>query len=241
MRDAIAGIEDITTQSSLRAFWWTVGAMLEGLVEGGIDSGFGVKQLAGRIDLQIRRVAEGSAKVADRLRREVLYFVAICAPVGPQVQAVQRAFRLSGLIPSAEVLSADVVRLQPLLREARELLSGAKDAWLKAASGRAENLPKLKQTLVSVHAKAADIHNGALMKLTAALVERLDKMPSVGRAEPVAMEFATALLLAESAFENYSNLSDGLSAAGRRDARAARCGAPGASSPRRPARRCWTK
>jgi chemosensory pili system protein ChpA (sensor histidine kinase/response regulator) len=207
MRDAIAGIEDVTTQGSLRAFWWTVGAMFEGLVEGGLDSGFGVKQLAARIDLQIRRVAEGSAKVADRLRREVLYFAAICAPVGPQVQAVQRAFKLSGLIPSAEVLSADVVRLQPLLREAREQLAGAKDAWLKTASGRAENLPKLKHTLASVHAKAAEIHNGALMKLTAALVERLDRMPATGVSEPVAMEYATALLLAESAFENYSSLS----------------------------------
>jgi chemosensory pili system protein ChpA (sensor histidine kinase/response regulator) len=91
---------------------------------------------------------------------------------------VQRAFKLGGLIPSAEVLSADVVRIQPLLREAREQLAGAKDAWLKAASGRAENLPKLKQTLASVHNKAADIRNGALMKLTAALVERLDKMPA---------------------------------------------------------------
>ncbi len=207
MRDAVAGIEDITAQGSLRAFWWTVGALLEGIVENGLDRGFGVKQLCARIDLQIRRVAEGSGKVADRLRREVLYFVAICAPVAPQVQAVQRAFRLSGLIPSAEVLSADVVRLQPLLREAREQLAGAKDSWLKAASGRAENLPKLKQTLVSVHAKAAEIHNGALMKLTAALVERIDKMPSGGVSESVAMEYATALLLAESAFENYSNLS----------------------------------
>ena len=207
MRDAIVAIEDVTTQSGLRAFWWTVGALFEGLVENGLDSGFGVKQLAARIDLQIRRVSEGSAKVADRLRREVLYFAAICAPVGPQVQAVQRAFKLSGLIPSAEVLSADVVRLQPLLREAREQLAGAKDAWLKAASGRAENLSKLKQTLTSVHAKAAEIHNGALMKLTAALVERLEKMPSSGVPEPVAMEYATALLLAESAFENYSNLS----------------------------------
>ena len=191
----------------MRAFWWTVGALLEGIVENGLDRGFGVKQLCARIDLQIRRVAEGSGKVADRLRREVLYFVAICAPVAPQVQAVQRAFKLSGLIPSAEVLSADVVRLQPLLREAREQLAGAKDSWLKAASGRAENLPKLKQTLVSVHAKAAEIHNGALMKLTAALVERIDKMPAGGVSESVAMEYATALLLAESAFENYSNLS----------------------------------
>ncbi len=207
MRDAITAIEDVTTQSGLRAFWWTVGGMFEGLVESGLDAGFGVKQLAARIDLQIRRVSEGSAKVADRLRREVLYFVAISAPVGPQVQAVQRTFKLSGLIPSAEVLSADVVRLQPLLREAREQLAGAKDSWLKAASGRAENLPKLKQTLASVHAKAAEIHNGALMKLTAALVERLDKMPATEVSEPVAMEYATALLLAESAFDNYSNLS----------------------------------
>jgi chemosensory pili system protein ChpA (sensor histidine kinase/response regulator) len=207
MRDAIAGIEDITTQSGLRAFWWTVGALFEALVDKGLEPGFGVKQLAARVDLQIRRVAEGSAKVADRLRREVLYYVAIAAPVAPQVQAVQRAFRLGGLIPSAEVLSADVVRIQPILREAREQLTGAKDAWLKAASGRAENLPKLKQTLASVHNKAADIQNGALMKLTAALVERLDKMPASGVSEPVAMEYATALLLAESAFENYTNLS----------------------------------
>jgi chemosensory pili system protein ChpA (sensor histidine kinase/response regulator) len=207
MRDAIAGIEDVTTQGSLRAFWWTVGAMFEAVVENGLGSGFGVKQLAARIDLQIRRVAEGSAKVADRLRREVLYFVAIAAPVAPQVQAVQRAFKLAGLIPSAEVLSADLVRLQPVLREARDQLAGAKDAWLKAASGRAENLPKLKQTLATVHAKAVEVHNGALMKLTSALVERLEGIPVSGVSESVAMEYATALLLAESAFENYSNLS----------------------------------
>ena len=37
-------------------------------------------------------------KAADRLRREVLYYVAISAPVGPQVQAVQRTFQLAGLI-----------------------------------------------------------------------------------------------------------------------------------------------
>ena len=83
----------------------------------------------------------------------------------------------------------------------------AKDAWLKFTSGRAENLPKLKQTLASVHKHAAEIGNGALMKLTAALVERLDKMPPTGVSEPLAMEYATGMLLAESAFENYASLS----------------------------------
>jgi chemosensory pili system protein ChpA (sensor histidine kinase/response regulator) len=207
MREAIAAVEDATPQGNLRAFWWTVDALFEAIVGGGLEPGFGLKQLAARIDLQIRRVAEGGAKVADRLRREVLYYVAISAPVGPQLVAVQSAFKLSGLIPSAAVLDADVVHIKPLLREAREQLAGAKDSWLKAAAGRAENLPKLKQTLASVHTKAVEIKNGALMKLTAALVERLDKLPAAGVSEPLAMEYATALLLAESAFENYSNLA----------------------------------
>ncbi len=207
MRHAIAGIEEATTHANLRAFWWTTGALLEALTEHGLESSFGVKQLAARIDLQIRRVVEGSAKVADRLRREVLYYIAISAPVAPAVTAVQRGFKLAGLIPSAEVLNADTVRIQPLLREAREQLGNAKDAWLKFTSGRAENLPKLKQTLASVHKAAAEIGNGALMKLTASLVERLDKMPNGPIPEPLAMEYATGMLLAESAFENYAGLA----------------------------------
>ena len=221
MRDAIAGIEDVTTQSSLRSFWWTVGALLESVTEHGVENGFGVKQLAARIDLQIRRVAEGGAKVADRLRREVLYYVAISAPVGPQVQAVQRAFRLSGLIPTAETIETDVVGLQPLIREAREQLAGAKDTWLKFASGRAENLPKLKATLTSVHTKAAQMKQGALMKLTSALVERLDKMPSSGVAEPVAMEYATGAAARRERVREPREPRRRVPAAGRPDDRAA--------------------
>ena len=144
--------------------------------------------------------------MADRLRREVLYYVAIAAPVTPSVQAVQKGFKLGGLIPSAEVLNSDLVRIQPLLRDARDQLATAKDSWLKFTSGRAENLPKLKQTLSSVHKCAAEIGNGALMKLTAGLVERLDKMPTSSVSEPLAMEYATGLLLAESAADGYANL-----------------------------------
>src|SRR6266536_5205113 len=207
MRDAIQGIEDVQTHSSQRSFWWTVGALLESIVEKGVDSAFGVKQLCGRIDLQIRRFVEGSAKVADRMRREVLYYVAISAPVGPQVQAVQRAYRLPGLIPTADVLSADVVRMQPHLREARDLLATAKDLWLKLTGGRVESLPKLKQTLSALRDKTAAIGEPSLSRLAAALADRLDKLPSGPVSEALAMEYATGLLLAESAIENYATAS----------------------------------
>src|SRR6266571_2015658 len=55
MRDAIQHIEDVQTHSAQRSFWWAVGALLETIVEKGVESGFGVKQLCGRVDLQIRR------------------------------------------------------------------------------------------------------------------------------------------------------------------------------------------
>jgi chemosensory pili system protein ChpA (sensor histidine kinase/response regulator) len=208
MRGAVAGIERVSARQSARTFWWTVGAFFDAIAEGGLDPGFGAKQLAARIDLQIRRVVEGSAKVADRLRREVLYFVAISAPVAPSVQAVQESFGLAALIPSVEVLNADLVRLHPILREARDQLGAAKDMWLKVTTGRADSMQTLKQTLASVHANAVEIGNAALTKLTASLVARLDKMPPSGSvSEPLAMEYATGMLLAESAVENYGSLA----------------------------------
>ena len=155
---------------------------------------------------------------------------------------MQQTFGLASLIPIAETIGTDVVGLQPLIREAREQLAGAKDTWLKFASGRAENLPKLKQTLaVGARQGRARSKHGALMKLAAALVERLDKMPSSGVTEPVAMEYATGLLLAESAFESYANLSpefpqqvDAMIA--RLDAARAGRAPPGARRGR-----CWTR
>jgi chemosensory pili system protein ChpA (sensor histidine kinase/response regulator) len=96
MREAVAGLERVSVPESARAFWWTVGAFFEAIIAGGLDPGFGAKQLAARLDLQIRRVVEGSVKVATRLRREVLYYVAVSAPATPTVHAVQKAYGLAG-------------------------------------------------------------------------------------------------------------------------------------------------
>ena len=207
MQRAVKGIEAVAMPAGLQTFWWTVEALLDAIVARGLEPSFGAKQLAARIDLQIRRVVEGSTKVADRLRREVLYYVAISAPVTPVVAEVQQAFRLPELIPSAEALSADMVRLEPLLRAAREQIGAAKDAWPKFASGRAENLPRLKQAMATAEAHAREIGNDALMTLTGSLAARLDRMPALNMPEAVAMEYATGLLLAESACENYSGLT----------------------------------
>ena len=84
MRDAVASIEDVTAQSSAALVLVERGRAVRGDRRARRSTrASALKQLAARIDLQIRRVAEGGDKVADRLRREVLYYVAISAPVGP--------------------------------------------------------------------------------------------------------------------------------------------------------------
>ena len=207
MRDSIGVIEGLTAQAGLRAFWWTARAMFDAIDGKGLHATFGLKQLAARIDLQIRRLVEGSTKVADRLRREVLYYVAISEPVTPAVRAVQETFRLRSLMPTAASFSADAVRIEPLRRTAREQLAVAKDAWVKFTAGRGENLVRLKQAMAIVNAQATDIGDAALMTLASSLAKRLNAMPALGMPEALAMEYATGLLLAESAFENFSGLT----------------------------------
>ena len=234
MREAAAGLERVSAQESARAFWWTVGAFFEALVGGGLDPGFGAKQLAARLDLQIRRVVEGSLKVATRLRREVLYYVAVSKPVTPTVAAVQKAYRLAGLIPSAEALNADLIRLQPILREVREELGTAKNIWLRVTLGRADSLPKLRETLQAVHGNAVAIGNPALTELTASLAACVDTVPGSGEVpEVLAMEYATGILLAESAVTNYGSLASNFPKQVDGDAGAARGGARIASDSRR--------
>ena len=207
MRDAAAGMEHVSAQESARVFWWTVGAFFEAIIARGLEPGFGAKQLAARLDLQIRRVVEGSAKVANRLRREVLYYVALSAPVTPTVQAVQTGFGLGGLIPTADALNADLVGLQPILREVREQLGVAKNIWLKVRGPRRER--------AEAAGAAADgpwqcrrVGNDALTDLTASLVARLDAMPPSGDvSDSFAMEYATGILLAESGVASYGGLA----------------------------------
>ena len=87
-------------------------------------------------------------------------------------------------------------------------LGTAKNIWLRVTLGRADSLPKLEETLRPVHGNADAIGNNALIELAASLVACLDSMPPSGDVPDVfAMEYATGILLAESAVSNFGSLA----------------------------------
>jgi chemosensory pili system protein ChpA (sensor histidine kinase/response regulator) len=209
MHEALADIEQTQTIPAHRTFWWAALGLTESLIHKGLANSINIKQLCGSIDQQIRRLAEGSPKVAERLLRDVLYFVARSDTVSDRIREIQDLFELEAYVPRTDskqqLAEAEQQRLQPLLRELRDILSPAKDAWLKFTAGSTDSLSNLRTQSRRLVEKAVALDNAPLDQLLQQInagAETLASTPDRMN-EMVAMEMATALLLAENTLENY--------------------------------------
>jgi chemosensory pili system protein ChpA (sensor histidine kinase/response regulator) len=132
--------EKIATTQALFQLWWVVGAVIEGLREGGLDGGVSVKRLLGLADREIKRLYEqGEARYASHppmeLLNNLLYYVARSSSTGPPTAAVRDSFRLGDLLPvdesveqERENLSAPSIKLMQTVGAAiREDLAKVKD------------------------------------------------------------------------------------------------------------------
>jgi chemosensory pili system protein ChpA (sensor histidine kinase/response regulator) len=211
MREAVGSIEQAQAQPVNRTFWWVASALVDSLATQGVEPDFSVKQQCARIDLQMRRLAEGSQKVAERLLRDVLYSVARSEKVSDHIKEVVKVFELDDYLPVAAGEKNVVgTNLQPQLRELKDLLSHAKESWLKFTSGNKNNLKAFQEHIGKLSSKAQGLENQALRHLAAQLEIAANDVANLPeqRFESVGLEMATALLLLENALERYDGLGD---------------------------------
>ena len=208
MRAAIEAIEAAQGPASQRAFWWVSLAFFDALAHKALPQDLDAKQLCNRIEQQIKRLAEGTPSVAERLMREVLYYVARAEPATDLVREVQEAYHLGQTIPAAES-DGGAVEEMPALKSAREHLTHAKDAWNKFASGNPPSLLAFRDSAAALRADAERLGNADLTGLAgevagvgAWLISNRENM-----SEAVALEVATALLLLENALAGFADLS----------------------------------
>ncbi len=209
MRAAIAAVEGAQTQPAQRAFWWVALGFFDALVAKALPDAPAVARLANRIEQQVKRMAEGSAVVAERLMREVLFAVARARPATEHLREVHEIYGLAGSIPAAFELRPDAAPQHPALRALRDTLPNAKVAWNKAASGHQPSLAAFREQAASVRDRAAELNQPHLARLAAQLADFTawlgDDLSRV--VDAVAMEVATALLLVENAVENFTRLA----------------------------------
>lgn len=208
MRAVVEAIEATQGPTSQRAFWWAALAFFDALARKALPADLDTRHLCNRIEQQIKRMVEGTPNVAERLMREVLYYVARAKPVSERVREVQDAYRLNQTIPVVESDAAGAAE-NPALKSAREHLTHAKDAWSKFASGNPPSLLAFRDSAVALKDAAAQLGNadlsllaGEVAAVAAWLTSSREKM-----SEAVALEVATALLLIENALAGFAKLS----------------------------------
>ncbi len=209
MRTAVHEIEQAMALPANRTLWWGATAFVDCLANHAIEPNFAVKQLCGRIDLQMRRQAEGSYKVAERLLKDILYFVAKSRDVSDHVKAVKQAFSLDNMMPDDSAASSEMAALLPLLKELRNLLGPAKESWLKFTAGNRDSLTQFQSQTAALLARTAELKSTPLLNLLTQISEiaaSLDTLPT-GKSETLGLEIATALLLIQNTLENYQNVT----------------------------------
>ncbi len=206
MLAAVKSIESTQELASARAFWWVAGGFLAALADGALPVEVGVKQLCARIDLQIRRLLEGSKNVAERLMRDTLYLVASADSDDGAVQQVKRAYRLQPVAPAHR--NAPPAPLEAARRRLGEAVAAEEESWSKFCAGTAQALPVFGEHALAVQAACEHLGHTDLRRLAqaaAAAASWLLEQPA-RHSETMAMEVATAIILAQNAQENFPQL-----------------------------------
>jgi chemosensory pili system protein ChpA (sensor histidine kinase/response regulator) len=206
MKVSISMIEMTRSTPSARAYWWVALGVLDALAAGGLPDATEAKRFAMRLGSQIKKLIESQAEPNEQQLREALYQAA-CATAGGEALAVVRAaYRLDGMVPTAT--PSETERLLPRIRRLRELLAAAKDDWNRLCAGTAAALPPFHERAAKIAEEGAATGQPDYTRLTAAILEQTDQL----RRDPtrhndvMALEMATALLLAESVLENFQSL-----------------------------------
>lgn len=210
MQGAITSVESLQAATPNRPFWMAAAGFLDALAFDGIALEPQGKALLAKMDQQVKQLIDGSAKVPERLFRDLLLQVGRSRPVTQRIAGLKAAFRLDEILATPRPLQGDETdeALSALVRELRELTSLQKDTWLKFTSGnRAALEPVGKQALALVD-RASHLPRRELQVVFQRLADVAPtlKARAIPPSETQALEVATALLFIESALDNYFRL-----------------------------------
>jgi len=204
MRDALAAIERIAPSQASQTFWWACVGFVDSLIAHGVEADFHVKQLLARVDLQMRRLMEGSPQVAERLLRDALFFVAKSQTLDGRAAEVRETFGLDRYLPGRGMLDPEALaRMRPVLDALQASLKAARDSWHAYVEGDASQLPQfqthLERMLPQAQALEASKLKPLLGELAAAAAARAAREGDAR--EQMDLEIAATLLFMQNAVD----------------------------------------
>ncbi|AMO98677.1 response regulator [Collimonas arenae] len=220
MQGVVGEVEQMQRNQQSRSFWWVMHGFSEAVAAAQISNELYVKQLFARINLQLRRLSQGSSSISERLLRDALFFIAgveQSSKLGAQIRA---AYRLNGLVPS-DYGTRHYGQISPeALSAAKERLTQAKNMWDRLASGDAGPAAAFEQEMLGLSEAGSSLNAPSLSKLLRELNGIARHAAHSRPGDAICMEIATSLLFIENTLNHISRLPENFSE--RADAMTAR-------------------
>ena len=206
MHDLIKEIEQAQNTSQAKAFWLVMRAFAEAVAQGLIENKQYVKQIFGRINLQIRRLVEGVSNIPERLLRDALFFLAQVDHPSPFVAQIRKAYQLDNQVPFDYDQKNYGQIAANIMVTAKEQLSSVKNMWGRIANGDASLSEKFSQKLKDLADSGADLNAPALAKLLRELSGISRHATQLKDGSKMGLELATCLLFVENALDQITHL-----------------------------------
>ncbi|MDR1461927.1 MAG: Hpt domain-containing protein [Azoarcus sp.] len=202
MRAALAGLEVSEDSPGMRALWWAGQAFIDTLPSIPPDELLAAKHVLSRLESQLRHIGDGPQVLPERLLREMLYNIASSPATTAVQQAAHKAWGLDALIPEEGSTVSDLP-LAPLLQELHARLTDIKEEWNTFGEHGATALSGFTEQLEDFTKSTATLGRPVLYRLLGGMSRFIVWLSANPQhySEPIALEFATALLLAETALD----------------------------------------
>ena len=166
MREALAAIERIAPSQASQSFWWACVGFVDALIANGVEADFHVKQLLARVDLQMRRLMEGSQQVEERLMRDALFFVAKSRALGGRAAEIRSTLGLDRYMPGRGMLDPETLaRMRPVLEALQAGVKAARDDWHAYVEGDAARIEQFHAHLARMQPQAQALEQSGLKPL----------------------------------------------------------------------------
>ena len=206
MHDLIKEIEQAQNTSQAKAFWLVMRAFAEAVAQGLIENKQYVKQIFGRVNLQIRRLVEGVSNIPERLLRDALFFLAQVDHPSPFVAQIRKAYQLDNQVPLDYDQKNYGQIAANIMVTAKEQLSSVKNMWGRIANGDVSLSEKFSQKLKDLADSGANLNAPALSKLLREVSGIARHVTQMKDGSKVGLELATCLLFVENALDQITHL-----------------------------------
>jgi chemosensory pili system protein ChpA (sensor histidine kinase/response regulator) len=209
MAAIIKQVEEAQSVQQIRAFWRVIRAFAEGVASGRIGHEVYAKQVFARINLQIRRLANGAAAPAERLLRDGLFFIAQSRNPSRDMLKIRKAYQLEGAVPA----NYDEKRYghidSEILALAKDRVARAKSLWGRIAAGDAASVPAFEQQMQALAEAGTKLNSEPFSNLLRKLTGIARHSARAGAGDSLGLEVAASLLFVENVLQHPHRLNEG--------------------------------